>query len=267
VIDGHEHTDLAFLGGDGGGQIRPPELVRAVGDDGPVMSLRAVGMADPLRGLEAVLPHQPADALLRGPEALEAEPGPDLAVTLAMERRLGEDAADVAQEFLVRAGTERAALLGSRPFFEGDRPSGPLEVQRRAGQVPDATDAGQAVALSGGGGDGLADRLGLLGTKGRSARQRWSSSSLSLVSSPTLARRRAISSSRSSAGRLLRAAWPPARKSSRQPTSVDAVTPSSRERSSRLSPPRRRRTAAVLRWEEKRPRSPGFGVVDMGVDS
>ena len=50
-----------------------------------------------------------------------------------------------------------------------------------------------------------------------------------MVSSPTLARSRAISSSRSSAGRLFSAAWPPARKSSRQPERVAAVTPSSRE--------------------------------------
>jgi hypothetical protein len=44
------------------------------------MSLRAVGVPDPLRGLETVLPHQPADALLRRPDALEAEGAPwDLA--------------------------------------------------------------------------------------------------------------------------------------------------------------------------------------------
>jgi hypothetical protein len=49
----------------------------------------------------------------------------------------------------------------------------------------------------------------LLGTGGWSAWQRRSSSSLSMVSSPSSARSRAISSSRSSAGRLLRAAWPP----------------------------------------------------------
>src|SRR5262249_20690780 len=193
--------------------------------------------------------------------------GPDLAVTLAMERRLGEDAADVADEFLVRAGAEWAALLGRRPFIEGDGPLMPLEVERRAGQGPDATDAGQPVAVSGGGGDGLAYRLVLLGTKGRSAWQRWVSSSLSMVSSPTLARSRAISSSRSLAGRLLRAAWPAARKSSRQPARVAAVTPSSRERSSRLSARRRRRTVAALRGAEKRPRSPGFAVLDMGVGS
>ena len=136
VIDGHEDADLALLGGHGGGHVGPPELVRAVGDDGPVVGLRAVGMADPLRGLEAVLPHQPPDPLLRGPEALVAEPGPDLAVALAVERRLGEDAPDVADEFLVRAGAEWPAPLGFRALLDGDRPPLTLEVERRAGQVP-----------------------------------------------------------------------------------------------------------------------------------
>jgi hypothetical protein len=75
---------------------------------------------DPLRGLEAVLPHQPADALLRGPDALVAEPSPDLAIALAVERRPGQDAPDVAGKFLVQAGTERAALPEFRPFIESN---------------------------------------------------------------------------------------------------------------------------------------------------
>ena len=74
----------------------------------PSWALRAVGVADPLRGLEAVLPHQPPDPLLGGPDALVPEPGPDLAVALPVERRLGQDAPDVADEFLVGAGAERA---------------------------------------------------------------------------------------------------------------------------------------------------------------
>src|SRR5262249_47037886 len=136
-----------------------------------------------------------------------------------------------------------------------------------AGQVAEAPKAGRAVGLAGGGGGGPAYRLSLLGAKGWSARQRWSSSSLSMVSSPTLACSRAISSSRSSTARLLRAAWPAARKSSRQPARVAAVTPSSREGRSRVSPRRRRGAVGALRGAEKRPRSPGFGVLDMGGGS
>jgi len=52
-------------------------------------------MADPLQGLKAMLAHWPPDPLLAGPDALVAEPGPDLAVALTMERGLGQDAADV----------------------------------------------------------------------------------------------------------------------------------------------------------------------------
>jgi hypothetical protein len=48
---------------------------------------------------------------------------------------------------------------------------------------------------------------------------------------------------------------------------VAAVTPSSRETSSRSSPPRRRSTLVVFRWEEKRPRSPGLGEFDIGIGS
>ena len=104
------------------------------------------------------------------------------------------------------AGAERAAPLGLRSLLDGYGPLRSLKVERRAGQVPGAADAGHPVELSGGGGGGLAYGLRLLGAKGRSARHRWASSSLSMVSSPTLARSRAISSSRSSVGRLFRAA-------------------------------------------------------------
>src|SRR5215472_14178280 len=101
VIDGHEDTDLALPGGHGRGHVRPPHLVRGLGDDRPVVGLGPVGMADALRGLVSVSPHQPSDPLLGSPDALVAEPGPDLAVAFAVERRLGQDAAYVADEFLV----------------------------------------------------------------------------------------------------------------------------------------------------------------------
>src|SRR5262249_18522373 len=132
VIHRDEDAHLALLGGHRRGHIGAPHLVRAFGDDRAVVGLRAMRMSDALRGLQTVLPHQPPDSLLGGPDALVAEPCPDLAVPLAMERRLGEDAADVAHEFLVRAGTEWAVLLGFRPFCEGDGPLMSLEVERRA---------------------------------------------------------------------------------------------------------------------------------------
>src|SRR5262245_9726090 len=130
----------------------------------------------------------------------------------------------------------------------------PPKVDRRAGQEPEAADAGQAILPPGRGGGGPPYLFRLVGAKGRSARQRWVSSSLSMVSSPTLERSRAISSSRSSVGRLLSAACPPARKSSRQLERVAAVTPNSRDISSRSSPRRSLRTTLVFRLAEKRPR-------------
>jgi hypothetical protein len=65
------------------------------------MGLGTVRMPHSLRGLKAVLPHQPPDSLLRGPDTLIAEPSPDLAVALAVEGRLGQDAADVADQLLI----------------------------------------------------------------------------------------------------------------------------------------------------------------------
>ena len=95
----------------------------------------------------------------------------------------------MADQFLVRAGAERAAPLGFRPLLDGDGPLMPLKVHRGSGQAPEAADACQTVALTGGGEDGLAYGLRLLGAKGQSTRQRCNRSSLSIVSSPTFALR------------------------------------------------------------------------------
>ena len=76
-----------------------------------------------------------------------------------------------------------------------------------------------------------------------------------IVISPTLARSRWISSSRSSAGRLFSALCPPARNCSRHWASVAAVTPSSRATPSSASPRSRRRIVSVFRRAENRPGS------------
>src|SRR5262249_26268057 len=138
VVDSDKDADLALLRGYGRGHVGAPEFVRSIGDDRAGMGLRAVGMSDPLRCLQAVLAHQAPDPLLRGPHAQVTQPGPDLAVALAVERRLAQDMADVADEFLVRAGAERPAPLEFRPLPDGDGPLMPLVIERRAGQVPGA---------------------------------------------------------------------------------------------------------------------------------
>src|SRR3982751_5515042 len=83
------------------------------------------------------------------------------------------------------------------------------------------------------------------------------SSSRSSTVSPSLAFSRSTSRSLASAGLVASAASPPARKASRQPASVAAVTPSARETVSRSSPRRSRSTASRLRGRDIRPPRPG----------
>src|SRR5215210_4917452 len=116
--------------------------------------------------------------------------------------------------------------------------------------------------MAGGGRDLPAHDIGLRRAKGRSTSKRSifaSKSSVVIVSSPTLACSRPISASRASAGRLFSDASPPARNWSRQPLSSAAVTPSSRETSSRSSPRNRRSTASCLRRADIRRRGSGVG--------
>jgi hypothetical protein len=54
----------------------------------------ATGRAGPRGGEQVVFAHQPQHAPLRGPHAAVAQPGPDLAVPLAVERAGGERGAD-----------------------------------------------------------------------------------------------------------------------------------------------------------------------------
>src|SRR5215207_210601 len=116
--------------------------------------------------------------------------------------------------------------------------------------------------MAGGGRDLPAHDLGLRRAKGRSTSKRSifaSKSSVVIVSSPTLACSRSISASRASAGRLFSDASPPARNWSRQPLSSAAVTPSSRETSSRSRPRRSRSTVSCLRRADIRRRGSGVG--------
>src|SRR5262249_57647693 len=150
----------------------------------------------------------------------------------------------------------RPALPGHR---HGLRPPGLVEVHRRPRHLPHPTHPGQTIAPQRGGRAGLAHSLGLRRGKGRLASNRWhrsSSNSLLIVISPTLARSRWISSSRSSAGRLFSAACPPPKNASRHCAKVAAVTPSSRARLSSDSPRSRRRIVSLFRPPQHPPRSP-----------
>jgi len=80
-----------------------------------------------------VLPHQPPHPLGGGADALMAEPRPNLAIALAVERRLGQGSADVADQVVVGAGADRPSLAGHRPLIGRDGVPGHEVVGSRAG--------------------------------------------------------------------------------------------------------------------------------------
>ena len=154
VIDGHEDVGRPLAGGDGGRHVGAPHRVRLLGRDRAVVGLRAVGVAAPAWGLEVMLPHQPPDPLGGRADAPMPQPRPDLAVALAVERALGQDPADVADQLLVGAGPDRAPLLGHGPPLGRDGLPGLEVVGGGAGQAEDAADPLEAVAPAGAGGGG-----------------------------------------------------------------------------------------------------------------
>src|SRR4051794_25667557 len=179
-----------------------------------------------------------------------------LAVALAMEGALGQQLPDLPHQVLVR---HRAGRPGS-PAFAGLGVT--VAVHGRPRDAPVPRHPLQAVGPGRGGRDLPAHRLDLPRAKGRPASRcpiLAPSSSFAIVSSPTFSFRRPISSSRASAGRLLKETSPAARNASRQPLSSAAVTPSPRETSSRSSPRSSLKTASRLRPADIRRRSVGTG--------
>src|SRR5690606_37220148 len=184
-----------------------------------------------------------------------AQSRPGLSVSLAVERRFGQNVADLPKEVGVGVGRSGAPLHGRG---EGQFELRPDPVQRRSSHLELLGHSGHAIASVGGRRDGAAQSLDFRQGKGdsaSSARALSLASSSLIVRSPTRALSLSTSSSAAVLSRDFRPAWPAARNSSRHRESVAAVTPSSRESSSRASPRRRRRTASALRLEENRPRS------------
>ena len=97
MIDGDKDRDLT-LAGDGGGQIGAPHGVDRLGDDGPVMAARPARRAAARGGEQVVLAHQPQHPAPGGAGATMAQPGPDLAMPLAMEGAGGQHRPDRLQE-------------------------------------------------------------------------------------------------------------------------------------------------------------------------
>ena len=88
------------------------------------------------------------------------------------------------------------------------------------------------------------------------------SRSRSISAAPSLVFSRSLSSSSPVVDLAVNAASPAARKASRHPVSVAAVTPSERDTSSRSSPRSSRSTAAVLRGRDILPPGPGDAAPD-----
>src|SRR3954466_254474 len=107
VVDGNEHPGPAISDGHGLGHVGPPHGVHHRGGDGAIMGA-LLGTADPVWREQAVLTHQAADPPGRGADAGMAQPGPDLAVALAMQARAEDLGADVLEPRGIRAGTDRA---------------------------------------------------------------------------------------------------------------------------------------------------------------
>ena len=98
----------------------PHIVVHPVGDDGAVVVARAPRRADPRGREQVVFAHEPQDAALGRAHPGDAQPGPDLAVALAVKRAGGENRPDRLDQRGVRHRPRRA-----RP---------PRRVGRRAGQ-------------------------------------------------------------------------------------------------------------------------------------
>src|SRR3954447_14890377 len=256
VVDGDEHRGLAFASRDRG-QVGAPHQVDPLGGDRAVVGLRAPWPAGALVGQQAVRPHEPQDTAAAGADAGEAQPGPQLAVALAVERAVRQELSDRRCQALVRYGAARPG-----PLALAGRQGTSVAVDGSPRHAPDARDPLQAVDSARRRRDLPAHRLGLRRAKGRAVSKRSiaaSRSSVVIVSSPTLACSRPIAASRASAGRVFSDAPPPARNRSRQPLSSAAGAPRPRETSSRSSPRSRRSTASCLRQADMRRRGSGAG--------
>ena len=130
------------------GERKPRPAPPGIGRDRAVVGLRAMGAADPVWGLEAVLAHQPLDTLLGGANALVAESGPDLAVALAVERRLGQHAANMVDQFLIRTGAERTSLPGLRSLVDRDGAGADVGTRARGASGVTGSARGQCASRS-----------------------------------------------------------------------------------------------------------------------
>src|SRR4051794_15271811 len=89
MIDGDKHRDLS-LTGYGRGQVGAPHRIHRLGNDGAVVVAWPARCTDPRGSEEVVLAHEPQHPALGRANARDAQPGPDLPVTLAVKRAGGK---------------------------------------------------------------------------------------------------------------------------------------------------------------------------------
>jgi hypothetical protein len=101
VVDDREHRAAPVMTRPGLGRISRPQLVRGVGGDAAVVQAPAAAADLGRRRQQAVLAHQPQHPLAAGADPAPPEPGGQLLVAFADERRLGDLAADRVQQLEV----------------------------------------------------------------------------------------------------------------------------------------------------------------------
>ena len=112
VLHGDEEPTPAFLHGEDLSAVGAPHEVGRLGDDLPLVETGVAAPA-PIGGEEVVLPHEPQHPTAANLDPVpHPQPGPHLAVTLALKRRGVQVRPDQFQEFGVREG-------GLRPPFAG----------------------------------------------------------------------------------------------------------------------------------------------------
>ncbi len=258
MIDCKEDVGLPFGQGHRRSQIGAPHVVDPVGDNGAVMMAWARRPAPTLRRQQSMLPHQPQDPACRGANAAKTQAGPNLTIAFTGEGRMSQDGANVLHQHLIRTRSH-----GTRALPGTIRLPGPLTlgIKGRPRQAPDPTDSTPSINFLGGGRGGPAYFLDLRHRKGRPDSKRstfWWRSSHSMVTSPNFSFSWATSASFFSLGSFLRAAWPACRNFSRHWEIWAAVTPISRESSSKSSPRSRRTTMAAFCLKEYTGALPGW---------
>ena len=230
VIHHHEHRGRALAARQTARRVHPPHLVGLLRGDRPVVRLRPVRVARRASGASSW-----ASRISRSTRALDVRTPchRSRAHTLRWPSPRKGAAASTARISLqqARRHSTAASARASRGAAARRCPPRLAQVHRGSRQLPHPAHPRQTIAPLRGGRAGLAHSLGLRRGKGRLASSRWhrsSSSSLFIVISPTFARSRWISSSRSSAGRLFSAAWPA--RQELPPATAPASPPSPRAR-------------------------------------